>query len=521
MTGPNPRSPRPTAPPTTSYRRAHGAWLDHQLDRPTADAGSLLDHPDNPRHPVPCARRPGPPPMATRGGATSSTAFLWHAALAWSAGAALPFRVPHRRARRCLGARPLREWARYDRLTVVIVRPRRGQACDRSASGRRLPSERWLPSCSTGIRSSRWPTTWPAAAGRRSPAAVEVGEEAVIGEITASGLLERRRRLPHRPEVDGHPRGRAGPPLRGVQRRRGRAGHVQGPGALLRQTRTGCSEGWPSPPSRSVPRRPTSPPRRATSGRRSGCRPPSPRSGGRACSPTGHHQPGAGPDEYLFGEEKAMLEVIEGHAAAPRWLPPYEHGLFATDCRPGGRRRPHPRRPKGQPNPTLVNNVETLANVPHILARGRRLVPVDGHRGVARHDRGHRRRRRRRSRRRRDRAGHPAVGRDRRGRAGSARRPARARRCSPASPTPSITADAARRPGELRGLPGDRQRHGSAGFIVYDDTACMVEVAYRAVAVPLRRVVRPVPAVQVRQRRDHPHLDSIEAGDGPTTTTSR
>ena len=57
-----------------------------------------------------------------------------------------------------------------------------------------------------------------------------------------------------------------------------------------------------------------------------------------------------GPEEYLFGEEKAMLEVIEGRDPLPGLFPPYEHGLFA--------------------NPTVVNNVETLSNVPHILARG-------------------------------------------------------------------------------------------------------------------------------------------------------
>ncbi len=37
-----------------------------------------------------------------------------------------------------------------------------------------------------------------------------------------------------------------------------------------------------------------------------------------------------GPDEYLYGEEKAMLEVIEGKAPLPRLLQPWEHGLFAV-----------------------------------------------------------------------------------------------------------------------------------------------------------------------------------------------
>jgi NADH-quinone oxidoreductase subunit F len=62
-----------------------------------------------------------------------------------------------------------------------------------------------------------------------------------------------------------------------------------------------------------------------------------------------------GPDEYLFGEEKALLEVIEGNDPLPRIFPPYQIGLFAT---------------RGSSNPTAVNNVETLANVPHIIDRG-------------------------------------------------------------------------------------------------------------------------------------------------------
>jgi len=38
-----------------------------------------------------------------------------------------------------------------------------------------------------------------------------------------------------------------------------------------------------------------------------------------------------GPDEYLFGEEKALLAVIEGGLPLPRVFPPYIHGLFAGD----------------------------------------------------------------------------------------------------------------------------------------------------------------------------------------------
>jgi NADH-quinone oxidoreductase subunit F len=74
-----------------------------------------------------------------------------------------------------------------------------------------------------------------------------------------------------------------------------------------------------------------------------------------------------GPDDYLLGEEKGLLEAIEGRQPLPRWYPPYVLGL-------------HTGMPPGvgagtsgwddQVNPTVVNNVETLANVPLIVARG-------------------------------------------------------------------------------------------------------------------------------------------------------
>lgn len=62
-----------------------------------------------------------------------------------------------------------------------------------------------------------------------------------------------------------------------------------------------------------------------------------------------------GPDHYLLGEETGLLEVIEGRSPLPRMARPYMLGLFA--------------RPPDD-NPTAVNNVETLSNVPHILAEG-------------------------------------------------------------------------------------------------------------------------------------------------------
>jgi NADH-quinone oxidoreductase subunit F len=59
-----------------------------------------------------------------------------------------------------------------------------------------------------------------------------------------------------------------------------------------------------------------------------------------------------GAGAYICGEETAMIESLEGKRGEPRLKPPYpaQAGLWGR--------------------PTVVQNVETLANVPHIISRG-------------------------------------------------------------------------------------------------------------------------------------------------------
>jgi NADH-quinone oxidoreductase subunit F len=79
-----------------------------------------------------------------------------------------------------------------------------------------------------------------------------------------------------------------------------------------------------------------------------------------------------GPSEYLFGEETALLEVLDGRPPFPRIAPPYRQGVDEVGpdpAEPAGTEMAEEDRAGAAP-PALANNVETMANVPGILAEG-------------------------------------------------------------------------------------------------------------------------------------------------------
>jgi NADH-quinone oxidoreductase subunit F len=186
-----------------------------------------------------------------------------------------------------------------------------------------------------------------------------------------------------------------------------------------------------------------------------------------------------GPEEYLFGEEKALLEVIEGNDPLPRWLPPYIHGLYATTPQEGwsaGSEAVDVDDTRVGSNPTLVTNVETLANVPLILTRGGDwyhtigtretpgplLCTVVGdvvHAGYAEMEPGVTLR--------------EVI--DRVGRGARAGREVKAVLSGVSNPV--LTAAQLDTPVSYEGMAAAGGGLGSAGFIVYDDTRSMVAVA--------------------------------------------
>jgi NADH-quinone oxidoreductase subunit F len=223
----------------------------------------------------------------------------------------------------------------------------------------------------------------------------------------------------------------------------------------------------------------------------------------------------AGPDEYLFGEEKAMLEVIEGNEPLPRWLPPYIQGLFATATQLGWQSHEPETGHESSPgaHPTLVNNVETLSNIPHILARGSDwfrsmgtpespgtvVVTVVG--DVVGPD-----------------VGEVEIGTPLRtaidviGSGVGGGRTVKAVFSGVANPV--ITAANLDVPISYEGFVAIGSGMGAAGFIVYDDTTCMVGTAYRLSRFLSVESCGQCPPCKIGSTAITGHLERLEAGAG-------
>lgn len=186
-----------------------------------------------------------------------------------------------------------------------------------------------------------------------------------------------------------------------------------------------------------------------------------------------------GPEEYLFGEEKALLEVVEGKEPLPRLYPPYVQGLYGTASESGWEASPElmgfdPDVPVS--NPTLATNVETLANVPVIVSRGAewfRTLGTEQSPGVVIctvvGDVVH------------DGFGEVELGTPLREvieRIGGGPRPGREIKAVLSGvANPVLTADQLDTPVSYEGMKEAGTGLGSCGFIVYDETADMVSVA--------------------------------------------
>jgi NADH-quinone oxidoreductase subunit F len=200
----------------------------------------------------------------------------------------------------------------------------------------------------------------------------------------------------------------------------------------------------------------------------------------------------------------------------PRWLPPYLHGLFATAPQLGWQSRdvePGSARDVAGSNPTLVNNVETLSNIPHILARGAEwfrsmgsaespgtiVTTVVG--DVVAPD-----------------VGEVEIGTSLRavidavGSGPTGGRSVKAVFSGVANAV--VTAADLDVPVSYEGFEAIGSGMGSAGFIVYDDTTCMVDAAYRFSRFLSIESCGQCPPCKLGSSAITEHLERIETGIG-------
>ena len=245
--------------------------------------------------------------------AAAATADLVAAARAGTAGAGRGGTPRAGRPRRPLAQRPLR--ARRGALPGAAVaaarRPHRGRRRRRPAGGR--AARAWAARASRPGASGSW--------SRRSRPA----REYVICNADESE--------PGHVQGPPDPGGAAAPRARGAAARHGRRRRRGGLGLH---------------PPRVRPRGGRASARRSRSCARRGCSATDVVGSGRRLSVEVFTSPGG----YILGEESALIECMEGHRGEPRNKPPFPgtYGLWGR--------------------PTLMNSVETLADVPVIVERG-------------------------------------------------------------------------------------------------------------------------------------------------------
>ena len=234
------------------------------------------------------------------------------------------------------------------------------------------------------------------------------------------------------------------------------------------------------------------------------------------------HRVFEGRGEYLYGEETG---AARGDRRPPA-VPPHRPAVPAWGRR-GRRATPTPQRQRtrraacemaGETDapPALVNNVETMANVPGIIADGADWFRALGTDAVARHDRLHGQRL------------------DQRARASPssrwARRCARSSRRSAAASSAGgdvvavltgvanavLRGDQLDTPLTYEAMAAVGSGLGAGGFIVLDDDDDLVAVAAGRRPLPRRRVVRAVHAVQAGRAGDRRPAGRALRGERPT-----
>lgn len=210
-----------------------------------------------------------------------------------------------------------------------------------------------------------------------------------------------------------------------------------------------------------------------------------------------------------------MLEVIEGNEPLPRWLPPYLHGLFATAPQLGWQSHDPETGVSagGGSNPTLVNNVETLSNVAHILARGaewfRSMGTVESPGTIVATVVGD--------------VVAPDVGEIEMGASlidvidavGSGLADGRTIKAVFSGVANAVVTEADLGvPVSYEGFQAIGSGMGSAGFIVYDDTTCMVDAAYRFSRFLSIESCGQCPPCKLGSSAITEHLERIEVGAG-------